>query len=803
MMSPMAAFSATLTVAAGDTKTIAGDEAYDSVTIAGTLELTGAKLTSSGAVKLTGGKVIINAGATLTAVGVTAASSASTIEFNGGRLVTSGQINAGDVSLSLVGNSGDVLVDFNCSQWIYAFTASSGGKTTVSGNHKLVLSVKSSSIGLVNKTSYLALSHTGRTEIRNGTLSAYYDKFPNSGELFIAGGATLDIGGAWFTFGSLTGAGNVTGTGQITIDVPSAATGCCYPNIASTITLIKNGPGILKTIGTMPSSFTVNGGEVRAAPRSELGYSQFKFKVDGVGTPAMTGMQLNELAFFAGVEDVTAGYIATAFDNNVGYNGGKIFDKSDSGKWWYNYDNASNPSFDNAWVTVSYPERRIVTGYRLKSSDWGGDVPKSWRLYGRDAGGEWELIDQRTDDAGAPEPENNWSEEYAGSCAANPGATVFSNLILEKGTTLSAPMGTSLSCSSLTDRGAAYSFAAGSSVDIGVTEACELKGIVGSGAFAKSGAADLVAYGSASPESVRVRSGVLAFHTPVALREWKLAIGDVYDASGDELTLGEFAVYDQEGNRLNVTGTVTMASKSSSFSSAQAAYLYDGIDNRQAWVKWSDLNVNIADETTWPWTSFTLADGAGAVAGYNLRTATYESKGSPKTWRLYARASSSDEWILIDSKINADTPSASYTWYDGEWAWPGKIAWLVSSAVADTAAAFPAATLLTVDPNAMLDLTHANGTALSDIRIDGDAVGCGTISGGALAATGTIRVSVVDGLTAGNSALPLRLVGCAGTGNIKNWTLIVNGVVDGRKSLSIAADGTVTVLNPGLKVILR
>lgn len=805
-LAPSEGFAASLNVASGTTETVAADANYDSVSVSGTLVVNGAKLTSSGALALTGGTVRLSDGATLTAAGVAASSVASRIEFNGGRLVTSGQISADGVALSLVGSGGDVLVDFNFSGWMYAFVASSGGKTTVSGSRKLVLSVKGSSIGLTGNTSYLAMTHTGRTEIRGGSLSADYDKFPNSGELFVAGDAELWIGGMWLTVGSLTGPGSITGRagGQVKISVPSGAVGCCYSSVASELELIKEGAGVLKTTGTMPSSVTVNGGEVRAVPRSEIGYSQFRFKVDGVGTPAKTGMQLNELAFFAGEQDVTAGYAATSFGKESGddiWNGGHIFDKKDNTKWWYTY--SADPSFGKAWVAVTYPERRIITGYRLKASDTGGDVPKSWRLFGRDAGGEWELIDEKVDDENAPEPGNNWSSEYVVSCAANPGVLSFSSLALANGTTLSAPADTTVSCAALSDGGASYSFAAGSSVDIGVAADCASKGIVGAGAFAKSGAADLDSYGAASPEAIRVRNGTLALRMPIALRQWKLAIGDVYDASGNELALGEFAVYDQSGNRLNVTGSATMESRASSFSATQAGYLYDGKDNNQAWLDWGSLNVNIADDTTWPWTSFTLAEGAPAVAGYNLRTATYVSKGRPKTWKLYARAASSDEWTLVDAQTDSESPSSSYTWYDGEWEWPGKAAWLVSSTMAGTAEAFPAATPVTVDPGATLDLTRAAATQLADIGIDGDAVGHATIRGGACATAGTLRVTFSGPVPAAPYTLPLKLDGVGGTGALRAWTLMANGEACIGVHLGVGPDGMVSVMPVGTVIVFR
>ena len=803
-----AAAAATFMVpAGGDPVVVSSDASYDCITVEGTLVVSGSKLTSAGQLILTGGTVILEDGATLTAAGVTASSADSKIEFNGGRLVTSGQIKADGVALSLSGNGDDVLLDFNLPAWAYAFSASSNGKVKTDGNGRLVVSLAKSpqGLGLVGNKSYLQMSQTGRTEIRDGVLSADYDCFPNSGELFVAAGAELYIGGMWLTVGSLTGPGRITGIngGQVKISVSEGGTGCCYSSLDSALALIKDGAGVLKVIGRMPSAFTVNGGEIRTVPRSEVGYSQFKFKVDGVGVSSLTGMQLNELAFFAGEEDVTSGYVGKpSFDNSEGiYNGDKIFDRAD-GKWWYTY--STDPSFEKAWVSVAYPERRVITGYKIKSSDWGGDVPKSWRLYGRDESGEWELIDQRVDDENVPEPVNNWSGKYAVSYSANPGTLDIQSLTLAKGTKLSAVADTRLTIADLTDNGASYLFAAGSSVEIAAASYYETTGMIGEGDFIKSGAANLVSYGTVTPASLHVKGGTLTFRSPIALKQWKLVIGDVVDASGNELTFGEFAVYDQNGNRLNVTGSATMGSVASSFSSTQAGYLYDGKDNsNQAWVNWGNLQVNAADETTWPWTSFTLADTAPAVYGYNLRTATYDSNGRPKTWKLYARATSSDDWLLIDEQKDVVSPVASYAWYDGSYEFPGKPLWRLQTDSDASVAAFSPSVPVTVDPGATLDLTAASQTQLSDIRLNGDAEGFGTIRGGTFAAEGIVRVTFAGEVPRAPYELPLKLDGTTDASALRNWTLIVNGRIIANKHLVVGADGMLTVQPVGFVIGIR
>lgn len=797
-------FAASLDVAGGETVTVSADASYDSVSVSGTLVVSNANLTSSGALALPGGTVRLQSGATLTAAGVNASSAASTIEFTGGRLVTSGQITADGMALSIQAGAGDAFIDFKFPSWAYVFYTPNGGSISSSGSGALVLSrANTQNVGICQNTDNykVSLRHSGRSELRSGEFGLFRNNvFAPSGELFVAGGAALNMNGTWLTVGSLTGPGTIINAGQLTLNVDGGSQGCCYSYLQSTTTMIKTGAGVLKAIGTMPASFTVRGGEVRAVPRSEVGYSQFKIKVDGVGPQPGKGMQLNELAFFAGEDDVTAGFAATAFDKSSGYHGEGIFDKKEgtnSNKWWYNYDNAENPSFDNAWVTVTYPERRVVTGYKIKTDDSGGVAPKSWRLYGRDEGGEWELLDQRVDEPTVPDSQHSWSPEYAVSCASHPGALECSSLSLTNGTKLASMPGTALSVASLTDAGASYSFAAGSSVEIGAGADVLSQGIVSSGAFTKSGSSNLVAYGAAAPESLRVKEGVLALRAPVASRQWKLAVGAV--DGGDGVALGEFAVYDQDGNRLNVTGTVTMAGfDPGSFTSGTSpgAKVYDGLDVGQAWCYLDGLNVN--DESTWKWTSFTLAEGVAPVVSYNLRTATYVTGGRPKTWKIYAYDSAAGGWVAVDSRENASMPDKASTWYNG-----GK-PWLVSSAAAARVAAFPAATPVRVDAGATLDLTDAPSTQMSVVDVDGDAVGYGTIVGGACAASGTIRVTTSSGnLPMVTTSLPLKLVDCADVKNVGDWTLEVNGVVNERLRMSVAADGTVTIHPSGLVITFR
>lgn len=744
----------TLTVTSGQTVTIDSAQTYD-------------------AVSLSGGTIVLSAGGVLTTAGGVSANTAdSTICFAGGRLKTARQVLASGTTLTLVAEGGDVNVDFDCSAWIYGFATANSGKIVTSGTGKFVITLLQQSIGLGSDGLSLEQGQSGRMEVLGKTELAVNKDVFNAHEVYIAGDASINIGGTWITVGSLTGPGRVSGQagGRVTISVGEGKVGSCLSHVDPSLSLVKSGSGVLLALGAVTPPFTVNGGEICAVTRGSIGYSRFRFKVDGVGTPTKTGMHLNELALMVEDVNISSGY--SAYDMGAGYGGQSILDGKDSTKWWYDYDNQSAPSFDKAWVEVRFADRHILTGYRLKSSDWGGDVPKSWRLYGCDAGGDWELIDQKTDEPTAPTPENKWSPLYAVGCAQMPGTLSCPALTIAASTVLNAPMGTT--------------FEAGLAVD---GTAC----LAGTGAFAKTGTGALLSDSATELSAVTVCEGSLAFRTPISWKQWKLAIGDVYNLEGAEVTFGELAVYDADGNRLNVIGLPTFSSYTGgSFSDGQAKLLYDGQDNGQGWISSSGLNPS--DEKTWKWTAFTLSETAPAVSGYNLRTATYLAAGSPKTWKLYARANEQDEWTLIDSQSNVTVPG-SYSWYNG-----GK-PWRVSSDAA-SGAAFPAETSVSVASGATLDLTQAAQTTLSQIVVDGDGEGVGVIRRGICADVGTLAVTYAGAVPKGSFSLPLKFEDVANADALANWTVTINGKVS-RKKLAVDGDGQLGLTAPGMLLLFR
>lgn len=807
-------FAGSLTVASGESKTVSVDALYDSVTVSGTLIVSGAKLTSTAAVTVDGGRIELGTGAVLAAKGVNGGAADSTITFKGGKLSLSERIQtAGAGKIALVGDGNDVWLDVRSAtgfSYLFDRADASYGSMTISGTGGFVkdgpwYATLIKSYGAPKGA--LTMSYAGDTVIAAGGLTVETaNPFPTTTELVVKRGAEVYLGGSWVRVRSVSGAGTINGHtdnhAKLTLGVPQGSTGRCFARVGAMVDLVKAEAGELSVYGNLSDSFDVQAGTIKVVPRAQVGYSEFRLKVDGVGTVAKTGMQLNELALFNGDEDVTAGYVETAFDSKSGYNGGAAFDKKDTTKWWYEYafDNPadiSKPTFDHAWIEVYYADRRIVTGYKLKSQDYGGDVPKSWRLYGRDPNGEWELLDQKINEPTAPLPQNNWSPLYALAASVPDGKTTCGTMTFAKGTTLSVLSGTAYGCANLVDNGATFDFASGATVDLGVTADRTAKGVVG-GAFTKSGSGELTAYGpaAASVESVTVKAGALKFMTAfIPWKYWKFSFGGVYNVSGGELTMGEIAVFDLDGSRLNVTGSATMAGAgAASFSAQQIPLLYDGKGSTQGWLGISSINPD--DESTWKYSCFTLSASAPAVASYNLMTASYEANGRPTTWKVYARAAETDDWTLIDTQRDFSSPSSSCTWYNN-----GENFKVTSSAV-EGAAAFPSATPVSVAPGSTLDLSQAQDTELALIRVTGGVTGVGTITGGKLASTGVLELTFDGETPKAPYALPLTLDGVANASAIEGWRLTINGVAS-KKQLVLQASGQVGVNGRGLVLIYK
>ena len=712
--------------------------------------------------------------------------------------------------------------------WRRIFENASGvaGRIYVKGDNNLVINMNRT-CGLARKDSNVdgsvLIQHSGRTEINNPKDSDIYslgNQWGNvleNSEVVLGHGANLDMSTVWHVMKkSLAGAGSVKGA-NLRFEIPQDGEGQCFAQVDMVKDIVKKGSGRLDVFAAAPTNLTIEAGEVCVLPRSQLGYSEFRLKIDSVGTAVKSAMGINALALYSGENNITPEFVSArlgSYGHDAGYAANLLDGESDSG-WWYGYDvnggSTANPLFDNAYLDVRFNDRHIVTGYKIRTRQTNSDRPTSWRLFGRDPGGEWELLDQRVDET-LPSSQHTWSGMFAAAIPDDADATTrCKTLTMNSGAKLTVLSNATFVCDSFAPKGGEiFDFKPGSYVDFASEDASgaatNVDFVVGSnislgGSFAKSGDGTLTLTGnpaSGGPEKIHVREGTLAFHSYNPWKHWKFVFCDLDNNKGTPsgLSLDEVAVFDADGNRLNVTGTVTMAALTeTSFSDYRKPMMYDGINDTMGYI---GVVPDPKNESTWVYTSFSLSSSAPAVASYNLMSGGNGASNSrPKTWKVYARENTTDDWVLIDSQTNIATPAGNSIWYNN-----GK-PWAVTAAQGSGAAAFRASMPITVDPGATLDLTRANETVFSDLVVDGDAAGYGTIAGGACAASGVVRMTIAGALPQTPILLPLKLVGCADTENVKDWTLEVNGVVKANRRLSVAADGTLTATITGTVFVIR
>ena len=189
-----------------------------------------------------------------------------------------------------------------------------------------------------------------------------------------------------------------------------------------------------------------------------------------------------------------------------------------------------------------------------------------------------------------------------------------------------------------------------------------------------------------------------------------------------------------------------------------------------------------------------LPSGAANAAGYLFRNG-YSGSNQPSAWTL---ESSPDgvNWTTVDSKSGVVPPSSNGTWYNGGEAWP------INSGDVPGAAGFAPTAAVQVDEGAALDCSLVTGgQTLSNIVVDW-ALGGGTIRNAVFAANGTLSVvNAPDANLVGGTEIPLDFDGVSGTENLRDWTLVVNGVSSSKRIRF--SHGRIAVGDPPTVMVFR
>lgn len=104
-----------------------------------------------------------------------------------------------------------------------------------------------------------------------------------------------------------------------------------------------------------------------------------------------------------------------------------------------------------------------------------------------------------------------------------------------------------------------------------------------------------------------------------------------------------------------------------------------------------------------------------------------------------------------------------------------------------------------VDGGATLEIEGTSGVTFDNLTVDASK-GCGTITGGAFAADGTVEIENWQGHDA--KSMGGDLTGAADAANISRWSVKVGGVERSRWHVKYS-DGKLTVFPPGLRVSFR
>ena len=401
-----------------------------------------------------------------------------------------------------------------------------------------------------------------------------------------------------------------------------------------------------------------------------------------------------------------------------------------------------------------------------------------------------------------------------------------------------------------------------------VTNAC------GTLSIAKDGAGTWTLDKAAPNGSVSVHAGTLVFRRPglVAAKDldpsdvraettfaptwYRLTVKQSYqdwivknvDASvksagnSRSVLLGEFALYDKDGKRLNANfpyvyddGKTTyspitklqpneVAIEYGSWNTGKPGRdpnrLTDGNVKSTGLQTACDASANLGASDymgTWlpkSWQKFVmrLPEGSPAVAAYDYANDDNVGQSAGNRARqLYAYSieASMDgvTWVELEDVVGAKENVTGARWNSDDtavshadrpgcgYAMDGRLCYKPGES------SFDLVDSVSVDAGATLRADCADGLKfpIRGLTVD-PAKGAGTIDGFAFAESGTFNLT---SLPQGGSKYKFTLVNCEGFENVADWTVKLNSQPSNRYEIGVAADGTVTVFRKGLIVIIK
>ncbi len=817
--SPLAAQAAEdLTVAEGDTLTISENATYGTMKIYGSLTIApGVTVTASNVVydlpasSGSEGKVYLKEGSKLSTSDSWRMSNSGTfhVYFEGGTAAFPQVIRNDNGTNIFEAVNNPIRLEISGTKSPIFYYNTNNPRIRFTGTGGFVRTGTSSQF--VNDWHYksvLVMSYTGPTTLLRGSWNLQGNDFPYTTDLTIGTNAVLGLNGnTGMHYASVNGDGLVHDQDNnspiiyITGDTDSEIS----QMNAIGARFVKSGAGTL-TISPRDKMkrLDVNGGRVVLQSRANTGYRRYRFKIDegrGPGT-AWDATQLGELYLYE--EDGTEVCAERTSPARSDFADGWVeclFDRTAHTKWFSNMKyNSSQSERDSCYVEVVFP--RMI---RMRSYMWGtawdcpGRDPSAWRIMGALSSSGWTTIATVTNFAANTARD---ARAAATNFVVAPPEMVTIPIVALDGGTLELFEKTSLSTTNFSANCCKLTLTNGSTFAWEPQTAktvCFLN-LNGGGTFLKEGSRDVTIWGENSlTGTFRVAGGKVSMRTSrrETRRFYKFVFekgrwivnnpeGD-YSAVVDRHTIqfGELALYNERGERVSLS-----ANFNSSSLPDNGGNLFDNKTDTSCY------NVNIPAT---PYSiSFELKEGlANYITGYRFRPETKWGgviDKTPGAWKVYAKASSSEAWELIDQQDNAPATST-----DGWNSWNGGVPFMFTNTV-DNVATLPADCRVQVDGGATLDVA-GTATSFANLALDCSAETDATVVGGSLAASGTLALENVPAV-GGTYFLPLAFNGTEGLDNARNWSFTIDGAPAPKLRLT-ALGGRLALCTKGTVLILR